>query len=95
MILGVGCVLVAIFSAITWHKLGENASFLEGLIMSCLFSIIVWIYMWIKSLPFVFSKRKNKTEFETVSEELENCQKDVAALSAKINLYESKFDLYK
>ena len=85
--------IMMIFSAITWNKLGKNASFWEGLIMSALFSFIVWIYMWIKSLPFVFSRRKNTIELEKVKEKLENCQKEIAELSPKFELYKSIFDL--
>ena len=90
--LGIGCVLMVFFSAITYTKLDASNHFFDGFFLAILFSIINWIYIWIKSLPFVFSRRKNTIELEKVKEELENCQKEIAELSAKVELYESKFD---
>ncbi len=91
--LGIGSVLMTFLSAITWTKLDERNRFSEGFVLAILFSVIIWIYTWIKGLPFVFSKRKNTAEFETVSEELERCQKEISEFSAKVELYEAKFDL--
>ena len=88
---GIGAVLMTFLSAITWSKL-DKGSFWEGFFMAILFNIIIWIYTLFKSLPFVFSRRKNTIEFETVSKKLEDCNREIAELSAKVELYESKFD---
>ena len=89
---GIGAVLMTFLSAITWSKL-DKGSFLGRLFMAILFNIIIWIYTLFKSLPFVFSRRKNTIEFETVSKKLEDCNREIAELSPKFELYKSIFDL--